>query len=106
MGLSEVFVGKQIDMYECFHNHRLLTQGKPDKELVFNREPWCSVGLKGWLMCGSGCYVLWLKVKGRQFIYFEFVHPDSAGKSNPTTYLEKVIFDILSKSKRGCIFRL
>ncbi len=44
--------------------------------------------------------------KKRRFVNFEFVHLDSAGESNPKTYVEKAIFDILSNSKRGCIFRL
>ena len=43
---------------------------------------------------------------GRQFLNFEFVHPDSAGKNNPKAYLEKAIFDILSNSKRKRSFRL
>ena len=47
-----------------------------------------------------------MDIKGRQFLNFEFVHPDSAGESNPKTYLEKAIFDILSNSKRKLIFRL
>ncbi len=38
--------------------------------------------------------------KGRRFLNFVFVHPDSAGESNHKTYLEKAIFDILSYSKR------
>ena len=37
-------------------------------------------------------------------LFFNLVHPDSAGESNPTTYLEKAIFDILSNSERGRIF--
>ena len=37
--------------------------------------------------------------KGRRFLNFEFVHPDSAGESNAKPYLEKAIFDILSNSK-------
>ena len=41
--------------------------------------------------------------KGRQFLKFELAHPDSAGESNPKTYLEKAVFDI---SKRKRIFRL
>ncbi len=44
--------------------------------------------------------------KGRRFLNFEFVHPDSAGESNPKTYLEKAIFDIFSNCKHGGIFRL
>ena len=43
--------------------------------------------------------------KGRQFLNFEFIHPDSAGESNPKTYLENALFDILSNSKRGRILR-
>ena len=43
--------------------------------------------------------------KGRRFLNFNLVHPDSAGESNPKTYLEKAIFDILSNSERGRIFR-
>ena len=49
---------------------------------------------------------IWLSSKGRRFINFEFVHPNSAGESNSKTYLEKAIFDILSKFKRGRIFGL
>ena len=30
--------------------------------------------------------------KGHRFLNFEFVHPDSAGESNPKTYLEKAFF--------------
>ncbi len=48
----------------------------------------------------------YLYTKGRRFLTFEYIHPDSDGESNPKTYLEKAIFDILSNSKRKRIFRL
>ena len=37
--------------------------------------------------------------------FFNLVHPDSACESNPETYLEKAIFDILRNNVRGRIFR-
>ena len=53
------------------------------------------------VICNVGCFY----IKGRRFLNFEFVHPDSAGESYPKTYLEKAFIDILSNSKRGRIFR-
>ena len=38
-------------------------------------------------------------------IFFNLLHPDSARESDPKTYLEKAIFDILRYSKRRRIFR-
>ncbi len=45
-------------------------------------------------------------IRDVEFLNFEFVHPDSAGEGYPNTYLKKAIFDILSYSKRKCIFIL
>ena len=64
------------------------------------------VGVLNMSVCQSQHVTGKVENKGSRFLNFEFVHPDSAGESNPKTYLYKAIFDILSNCKRGGIFRL